>query len=808
LEKTNPDETSSNFIYIDDPNDPDFLTMTAIDENNCKIKTTYNRLGYPKKIEDVTVENGFFTLSSYDYDNMSRLRFERDAEDTETEYQYDYLDRVTSKAISDTSNNLLYKETYSYIDAYSDLTISDVSRVEKTIQGEPGSLSIKTATYTNTHGFTARTSRWIDGVERSDNFTYDYLGNQLTATEAVDTGVTRVTSYEYDGAGRLTKTTNPDNSVYQATYDWLGRKTSATDPKGATSNNTYKSEYKYNALGLLIEEKLPFDETNSSTTTYTYDENGNLKTQQQTNHKPGAATPTESFTEYEYNNRNFLMEVKSYNKGTVDNSVIYTYDGVGNVTSMTTGAGTTVYEYDRHNRLEKMTDPEGMLEEYTYDENNNLKTKTDRNGNVTTNKYDLLNRVTEVSVTRKGTTAPVLGKTEYGYAITGLKVYEDNENLTITYVYDDAGRLITQTETSTNTPGASVVKNYTYDFQNNHKSFILTQGGVIRQNQSYIYDNMNRLTEVFDSGVLQATYSYDLNGNRESLVYANGTEIIYEYNLANLVISLINKKGSAILSSYEYDYYLDGNQASKTDHEGVYTAYTYDDLGRLIKETEQAPAGARGQIEEQALAKIYSFDTAGNRKDMTVAKAIGEDIEQYTVEYEYDANNRLLIERNIPFEAGPMFETEYEYDPNGNQISKQIIGTNDLETRTYDVFNRLRGVNSGSVNATYIYRPDGLRLSKTAAGQTTTHIWDGGNIVAELDGSGLITSRYVRGINLIKGVTAQGDRFYLQNAHGDVVQLVNALGVVQKDYWYDAFGNEIDEDPNDTNVWRYCGEYW
>ena len=45
-------------------------------------------------------------------------------------------------------------------------------------------------------------------------------------------------------------------------------------------------------------------------------------------------------------------------------------------------------------------------------------------------------------------------------------------------------------------------------------------------------------------------------------------------------------------------------------------------------------------------------------------------------------------------------------------------------------------------------------------------------------------------------------------SHGDVVQLTNAQGAVQKDYWYDGFGVEINPDQNDNQPFRYCSEYW
>ncbi|KLU64306.1 tRNA(Glu)-specific nuclease WapA precursor [Desulfosporosinus acididurans] len=47
----------------------------------------------------------------------------------------------------------------------------------------------------------------------------------------------------------------------------------------------------------------------------------------------------------------------------------------------------------------------------------------------------------------------------------------------------------------------------------------------------------------------------------------------------------------------------------------------------------------------------------------------------------------------------------------------------------------------------------------------------------------------------------------MYNGHGDVVQLADTSGNVTKNYDYDAFGNEKNIDPNDTNVFRYSGEY-
>ena len=87
-------------------------------------------------------------------------------------------------------------------------------------------------------------------------------------------------------------------------------------------------------------------------------------------------------------------------------------------------------------------------------------------------------------------------------------------------------------------------------------------------------------------------------------------------------------------------------------------------------------------------------------------------------------------------------------------------------------------------------------------------LWDSSNIALELQ-DGIVTGSYVRGINLIAEVSAASALdYYLFNGHGDVVQLASANGTVTKSYDYDAFGVERNPDANDTNPWRYCGEYY
>ena len=177
--------------------------------------------------------------------------------------------------------------------------------------------------------------------------------------------------------------------------------------------------------------------------------------------------------------------------------------------------------------------------------------------------------------------------------------------------------------------------------------------------------------------------------------------------------------------------------------------------------------------------------------------------------------------------------TRYEYDYNGNMTykGKETIKPEDIDSQeTFDAYlagskkdsqlafyeynglNQLfRAMEEGKL-IEYAYNAEGLRTNKTVNGVMTVHVWDGNNMVAELDEKGSLIAKYIRGINLIAADNYNGSsttrQYYVYNGHGDVVLLTNSSGSVTKTYEYDAFGVEKNPDPNDINPFRYCGEYF
>ena len=362
------------------------------------------------------------------------------------------------------------------------------------------------------------------------------------------------------------------------------------------------------------------------------------------------------------------------------------------------------------------------------------------------------------------------------------------DDYTTYYDYDVFGRLIEEDT------GDTVIYN-TYDLLGNRMNREVYQGTECISDVSYDYDGNGRMISVNDSGYV-ADYWYDGLGNCTEARY---DDYVYEYrtyNLAGYPESITHKRGTRTLSSFDYVYSVDGNMVEKHDDEGRSTYYTYDDMNRLIREVEELDGDVVQTYE-------YEFDDFSNRTELYAYGA-----EDYTVNYWYDANNRLLeSEKN---EGSTETVTEYTYDDNGNQVEKEVWIDNSFdssETSVYNGFNQLVSVSNDYADTEYTYGPSGLRLTKTVDNEQIYFINDGGNVIAELYDDE-VTAYYLRGLNLFGSFIGNDEYFYLYNAHGDVVNLTDTSGYIEHTYRYDAFGNEREPESSDNNPFRYCGEYY
>lgn len=142
----------------------------------------------------------------------------------------------------------------------------------------------------------------------------------------------------------------------------------------------------------------------------------------------------------------------------------------------------------------------------------------------------------------------------------------------------------------------------------------------------------------------------------------------------------------------------------------------------------------------------------------------------------------------------------HTYDANGNLTSDTS------RTLTWDSRNRLASL-SGPVAGNFSYDAMGRRKSKTVAGTSTGFLYDGLNIVQELNGASpqanLLTGQ---GIDEVFARTAAGgNENFVTDGLGSTVALTDAAGAVQTSYTYEAYGKAAKSGTATTNSQTYTG---
>ncbi len=696
-----------------------------------------------------------------------------------------------------------------------------------------------------TYAYTA-TGRSISAKTLNDPVTrvetYD-LRDRKVKEEAQTTAKTLTTTYEYDylknviAAKDARANANSWGNTTTATYDHMGNVLTQTNALGNTITNTYNlmgqlmssSDYKgnvttyvYDKMGRNIQVSTPFDSTNVSKKFVIYDKNGNVIREKCQNNAPGEGE-TYRTVEYVYNSKNQVTAVKQFD-GNTEYKTAYTYDNAGNQTSLITGAATnaphtTSYTYNKLGQVVSETDPMGGAKTAAYDYLGNVTGGTTKAGETITNTYNDWNLpvLQQVTGTNPDTNEIRTDTRSFTYDSLGRKISATNESGTATYEYDDFGRLAKETDVT------GAVKEYTYDENGNRLTFTLTIDGTQQMNATYTYDKLNQLTGVIIGGDT-TTYGYDENGNIVNKT-TGALVTTYSYNAGNMLTEMDTKQSGADRYNYTSTYYLDGNRKYVTDSQSYEYWYEYDGRGQLIYE---------GQSNYDY---YFTYDAYGNR----TKKEHGGPWDLDSVEYTYDANNRLVKEVNNGYYYVDNYNytntITYGYDANGNQtyylnetvmdepvygeesMQLGILGENDTAggtTRmyTYNGFGERTGMLSDNRTVEYEYNPDGLRVSKTINGETTTHILDGANVVADVKNGNV--AKYNRGRELISMEQNGQKGYYIFNGHGDVAKMVMADGVHTSRTIYNAYGEYVEywgeTDTTDrlgrlANPFQYAGEY-
>ncbi|WP_035381790.1 RHS repeat-associated core domain-containing protein, partial [Fervidicella metallireducens] len=103
------------------------------------------------------------------------------------------------------------------------------------------------------------------------------------------------------------------------------------------------------------------------------------------------------------------------------------------------------------------------------------------------------------------------------------------------------------------------------------------------------------------------------------------------------------------------------------------------------------------------------------------------------------------------------------------------------------------------------YNAEGRRVEKDVNGVKTRFLYEGDKITLEVNESGEELARNIYGTNLIQRKASGQIYNYLYNGHADVTTLIDPSGAIAASYYYDAFGNILEESGTVQNPYRYAG---
>ena len=609
--------------------------------------------------------------------NPANYQPEADADNYYDQFNDAVLSENITKTVTDAEGNTLFQTS---------TAIRGGNKIETvtTYESDDFGRTTKESTVTRKQ----QDGKWLPAYEMQTLSTYDDNGNvSQTETKSRKEGETEWQSQtvrtDYDEQGKVTREYTPrgtkDNVASKYEYNILGQMIQSEIPqeKKDGSIQYQKTTSQYDNTGNLIEKNEQIDRDRTAKTEYTYDKLGNLvmvKSHLEGEKEPdGSSAKNEDhslYVQYVYDIqgnkvRQFtgmtapLTLTVSEVTDSAEDADTFSYAGktyqiTVNGKKKTDTVAETKYEYDGKNQLVAFTDPEGRRESYSYDVNSNMTKTVDKNGNIQKNTYDYQNRLTKMVAKEKKT-----GKeTKHSYT---YNAYGDVETLDDTaFVYGDASGQVTQ-ETTKLTRNKDVVKNYSYDSAGNKSAFAVKVGDDTKLSLHYSYDGESRLTAVTDEKGSQVIgYSYDVDGNlAERTVPGNNQTTTYTYDYQNHLTAMENRTDRAgVISRYSSEYLANGQKSKETsdivDINGKKSAetatYTYDLLGRIIKETRTGSKDI-----------TYTYDSSNNRKTMTVGNKV--------TAYRYNKNDELLRTDTLNTDTEKDTVVIYKNDRNGNQLA-------------------------------------------------------------------------------------------------------------------------------------------
>jgi RHS repeat-associated protein len=595
------------------------------------------------------------------------------------------------------------------------------------------------------HDGIGRTVRTLDGLQHATNYAYDIVIGGLLETRVID-ALSHVTKSRTDGAGRVRESedqlsqvstfsydNNGNRVLYRdannvgqdCVYDARNRDTQCVDTMGSVTKKFYDA---HNNLvkttdALLKDNLCAYDARDrkinctdrlGGVTQYAYDANNNLTT---------LTDAQNGVTSYIFDPRNLLI-VETYPD---TRSRTYTYDAIRRLIKRVDQSNTaTGYVYDHAGRMVERVYPAGTGNDtFVYDNASRLTSAASAQyNNVVNRAYDSASRILSETLT-VGATPYSIGyeydadnrQTHVTYPDGSvvarnftdrnqLDVVTFNNALVANFNYDNAGRKVAAnfgngiTETRTyqadnlntaiNTPG---VTNFAYTWDANKRKLSQTETGIPLNNQTYSYDDEDRLASFNRTNGDNQAWNLSLVGdwnqfNNNGVMENRTHNAVHEITTIDATPLVHDLKGNLTQNKngqiYAWD--IENRLTTATDNQNnTLGTYTYDALGRRVSKTVGANTTVFISDGMQELAEYVNgtFSQSyvyGSYIDEPLLKIDNAGNKIY-----YHANNLFSIAA-LTDNAGTVVE-RYKYDPYGKAT---VLAADGVTVRTASLHGNTR----------------------------------------------------------------------------------------------------------------------
>ena len=494
-----------------------------------------------------------------------------------------------------------------------------------------------------------------------------------------------LTRFEYDAAGRLTRTVDAESNAESYTWNALGQRATLVNKLGGVT------AYTYDRLGRVNSETLPVTSQNASgqpvavVNQSVYDAFGNKITTIE-----AAGLPEQRITQFTYDGLNRQIEQRQA-------QVQIYVDGKGWSTVTPTRTST----YDANGNLIAVVDPNGNRTRTWFDASNRKVAEVSATGTLSQWTYDAAGNVMAQRVYGDVLTLPVSDASPAPLNATNVRL--------TTFAVDANNRVLSSTiagvqygeynaQTAQYTMGTrDVIQKSAYD----------ANGNVVRKE-----DGKNAVTLAW----------FDKLGQKVLEVDPMGYGVRWERDANGAVLRETRYLQSVDLGSLSESTPVDTVLARFKPSTGdQITEYSYDRNARVLSESRlnvaNGSVAANGTLSEGSASAIKrtEYDALGDKTATIDAQGQRSDMR-------YDALGRLLDARRpgaIDFNGASVRQTtDYEYDGLGNvrrEIHRGAGGAADQIVR-------------------YGYDTTGVRTSMVSAkGETTTNGHDAnGNTTAQI----------------------------------------------------------------------------